>query len=70
MPHVETDKTAADSCYVLRQFLTPLPSIDFREIWGLYSTSFRIKIHFQEMLDLNNVNKDGGPGFEQWTQCF
>jgi hypothetical protein len=27
-----------DSCYVLRQFLTPLPSIDFREIRGLVST--------------------------------
>jgi hypothetical protein len=32
---VETAKIAVDSCYVLRQFLTPLPSIDFREIWGL-----------------------------------
>jgi hypothetical protein len=27
---------AVDSCYVLRQFLTPLPSIDFREIRGLH----------------------------------
>jgi hypothetical protein len=28
-------ETAVDSCYVLRQFLTSLPSIDFREIRGL-----------------------------------
>jgi hypothetical protein len=33
---VETAKIAVDSCNVLRQFLTPLPSIDFREIRGLY----------------------------------
>jgi hypothetical protein len=32
---VETAKIAVESCYVLRQFLTPLPSIDFREIRGL-----------------------------------
>ena len=32
---VETAKIAVDSCYVPRQFLTPLPSIDFREIRGL-----------------------------------
>ena len=32
---VETVKIAVDSCYVLRRFLTPLPSIDFREIRGL-----------------------------------
>jgi hypothetical protein len=32
---VETVKIAVDSCYVLRHFLTPLPSIDFREIRGL-----------------------------------
>jgi hypothetical protein len=32
---VETAKIAVDSCYVLRQFLTPLPSIDFREMRGL-----------------------------------
>jgi hypothetical protein len=32
---VETAKIAVDSCYVLRQFLTPLPSTDFREIRGL-----------------------------------
>ena len=31
---VETAKIAVDSCYVLRQFLTSLPSIDFREIRG------------------------------------
>ena len=31
---METAKIAVDSCYVLRQFLTPLPSIDFREIRG------------------------------------
>jgi hypothetical protein len=35
---METAKIAVDSCYVLRQFLTPLPSIDFREIRGLVST--------------------------------
>jgi hypothetical protein len=35
---VETAKIAVDSCYVLRQFLTSLPSIDFREIRGLPST--------------------------------
>ena len=35
---METAKIAVDSCYVLRQFLTPLPSIDFREIRGLLST--------------------------------
>ena len=35
---VETAKIAVDSCYVLRQFLTPLPSIDFREIRGLLGT--------------------------------
>ena len=32
---METVKIAIDSCYVLRQFLTPLLSIDFREIQGL-----------------------------------
>jgi hypothetical protein len=32
---VETAKIAVDSCYVLRQFLTSLPSIDFMEIRGL-----------------------------------
>ena len=32
---VEIVKIAVDSCYVLRQFLTSLPSIDFREIRGL-----------------------------------
>ena len=36
---VETTKIAVDSCYVLRQFLTPLPSIDFREIRGLVRTA-------------------------------
>ena len=35
---METAKIAVDSCYVLRQFLTPLPSIDFREIRGLDSS--------------------------------
>jgi hypothetical protein len=35
---VETAKIAVDSFYVLRQFLTPLPSIDFREIRGLCFT--------------------------------
>jgi hypothetical protein len=32
---VETAKIAVDSYYVPQQFLTPLPSIDFREIRGL-----------------------------------
>jgi hypothetical protein len=32
---METAKIAVDSCYVLWQFLMPLPSIDFREIQGL-----------------------------------
>jgi hypothetical protein len=36
---VETAKIAVDSCYVLRQFLTPLPLIDFREFRGLVYTS-------------------------------
>jgi hypothetical protein len=36
---VETAKIAIDSCYVPRQFLTPLPSIDFREIRGLVTTT-------------------------------
>jgi hypothetical protein len=40
---VETAKIAIDSCYVLRQFLTPLPSIDFREIRGLGVTQFKVK---------------------------
>ena len=31
----EIAKIAVDSCYVLRQFFTSLPSIDFREIRGL-----------------------------------
>jgi hypothetical protein len=31
----ETVKIAVDSCYVLQQLLTPLPSIDFGEIRGL-----------------------------------
>ena len=35
---VETVKIAVDRCYILRQFLTPLPSIDFREIRGLVLT--------------------------------
>jgi hypothetical protein len=32
---METVKIAVDRCYVLRQFLSPLPWIDFREIRGL-----------------------------------
>jgi hypothetical protein len=32
---VETAQIAVDSCYVLWQFLTPLPLFDFREIQGL-----------------------------------
>jgi hypothetical protein len=32
---VEIAKIAVDSCYVPWQFVTPLPSIDFREIRGL-----------------------------------
>jgi hypothetical protein len=37
---VETSKIAVDSCYVPRQFLTPLPSIDFREIRGLSQAQY------------------------------
>jgi hypothetical protein len=40
---VETSKIAIDSCYILRQFLTPLPSIDFREIRGLVSLLIKSK---------------------------
>jgi hypothetical protein len=35
---LETVKIAVDRCYILRRFLTPLPSIDFREIRGLVLT--------------------------------
>jgi hypothetical protein len=43
---VETAKIAVDSCYVPRQFLTPLPSIDFREFRGLIVTENAIKTFF------------------------
>ena len=43
---VETAKIAVDSCYVLRQFLTPLPSIDFREIRGLVLIQSYFTLHF------------------------
>ena len=55
---METAKIAVDSCYVLRQFLTPLPSIDFREIRGLVplllSNFFNVLASFaaREMLNL------------------
>jgi hypothetical protein len=55
---VETAKIAVDSCYVLLQFLTPLPSIDFREIRGLVplllSNFFNVLASFaaREMLNL------------------
>jgi hypothetical protein len=42
---VETAKIAVDSCYVIRQFLTPLPSIDFREIRGLSQPVNRFNCH-------------------------
>jgi hypothetical protein len=45
---VETAKIAVDSCYVLRQFLTPLPSIDFKEIRGL----IEIKLGYSTVLGL------------------
>ena len=35
---METVKIAVKSCYVLLQFLSSLPSIDFREIRGLVIT--------------------------------
>ena len=38
---METVNIAVDSCYVLQQFLTPLPSIDFREIRGLVVSDIR-----------------------------
>jgi hypothetical protein len=47
---VETAKIAVDSCYVPRQFLTPLPSIDFREIRGLvriYKTASTANLHWK-----------------------
>jgi hypothetical protein len=52
---VETAKIAVDSCYVLRQFLTPLPSIDFREIRGLALTLqlFKNRNDTREKLQLN-----------------
>ena len=44
---METSKIALDSCYnVLRQFLTPLPSIDFREIRGLDESNKYFEIPF------------------------
>jgi hypothetical protein len=52
---VETAKVAADSCYVLQQFLTQLPSIDFREIRGL-ACIVLIKMAFlivDEIFELN-----------------
>jgi hypothetical protein len=42
---VETAKIAVDSCYVLRQFLTPLPLIDFREIRGLLGSLSKIILY-------------------------
>ena len=42
---METAKIAVDSCYVLRQLLTPLPSIDFREIRDLH---MNYEMFFQE----------------------
>jgi hypothetical protein len=49
---VETVKIAVDSCYVLRQFLTPLPSIDFREIQGLPVTRCTISSLLQRREDI------------------
>jgi hypothetical protein len=42
---VETVKIAVDRCYILRQFLTPLPSIDFREIRGLLHGIFLFSMY-------------------------
>ena len=42
---VETAKIAVDSCYVLRQFLTSLPLIDFREIRGLLCAHTQIGLY-------------------------
>ena len=44
---VETAKIAVDSCYVLRQFLTSLPLIDFREIRGLSKPCLNIMLFYQ-----------------------
>jgi hypothetical protein len=52
---VETAKIAVDSCYVLRQFLTPLPPIDFREIRGLFQRLYSAAIVTQDNLDLQNA---------------
>jgi hypothetical protein len=57
---VETAKIAVDSCYVLRQFLTPLPSIDFREIRGLVGNGiFRVfpTQYFNILVLPNNEDK-------------
>jgi hypothetical protein len=56
---VETAKIAVDSCYVLRQFLTPLPSIDFREIRGLVhgsSTTVQNRVQCKENSTRSNEN--------------
>jgi hypothetical protein len=44
---VETVKIAVDNCYVLLQFLTPLPSIDFREIRGLMENNINIPLNLR-----------------------
>ena len=53
---VETAKIAVDSCYVLRQFLTSLPSIDFREIrglvWGIQNIDPDLEMKLQLVLQL------------------
>jgi hypothetical protein len=42
---LKTAKIAIDSCYIPRQFLTPLPSIDFREIRGMPLTCLQHNVN-------------------------
>ena len=63
---VEIAKIAVDSCYVLRQFLTPLPSIDFREIRGLILPS-RQRALARNVEDLLVFYRQAFPQNEKWT---
>jgi hypothetical protein len=51
---VETAKIVVDSCYVQQQFLTPLPSIDFREIRGLPVGCCNIPMQRNFLLNFRN----------------
>jgi hypothetical protein len=66
---VEIAKIAVDSCYVLRQFLTPLPSIDFREIRGLILPS-RQRALARNVEDLLVFYRQAFPQNEKWTPQF